>query len=81
MTELIKRPTCSTCKFFVREATEPDEGACKENSPQLTVVMIPQQNALGHNQPIPMPIAAWPTVKDTLWCGRYGAKWAGKLDS
>lgn len=80
-TELIKTPTCTTCKFFVRAAEAQAEGSCKENSPQLTVVLIRQANMVsGGMMEVPTPLAAWPNVSDQMWCGRYAAKWA-RLDS
>jgi hypothetical protein len=80
VTDLIKRPTCATCKFFDRNDTAPTEGSCKENSPQLTVVMMRSNSAIGQPIEIPTPLAAWPNVGDSMWCGRYAAKWA-RLDS
>jgi len=78
---LLKKPTCKTCKFFDRHETQADEGSCRESSPQLTVVMMTQRNEIsGGAIQIPTPLAAWPNVKDDMWCGRYTAKWA-KLDS
>jgi len=80
--ELLKaNPTCKTCRFFERVETRPEEGFCKENSPQVTILLIPQANHItGQMGAMPQPIASWPTVTDDLWCGRYTAKWA-KLDS
>lgn len=78
MTDLIKKPTCTTCKFFERVEEANGEGACKENSPQTTIVMIPDRNGFtGEMGMIPRPVSCWPTVTDNLWCGRYTAKWAG----
>ena len=82
MSELLKSdPTCKTCKFFRRESTSENEGTCKENSPQTTVVMVPEMNAFtGQMGMIPRPVSCWPMVTEDLWCGRYAAKW-GQLNS
>ncbi len=81
MTDFVKKPTCTTCKFFERNAETPAEGTCKENSPQTTIVMIPQQNPFtGEMAMGPRPVSCWPAVTDDLWCGRYEAKWA-RFDS
>lgn len=79
--DLIKKPTCATCKFFERQAKTPNEGLCKENSPQTTIVMVPEMNAFtGQMGMIPKPVSCWPMVTEDLWCGRYAATWA-RLDS
>lgn len=81
MTELLKKPTCTTCKFFDRNETAKAEGSCKEGPPQLTVVILRQQSPVdGRVLEVPTPLAAWPNVSDEMWCGRYTAKWA-KFDN
>ena len=69
--------TCKTCKHFDRTTTEAAQGLCRESSPQVSIVMLPQQSLVSKEiQMVPQMVANFPQVGDDCWCGRWDGKWA-----
>lgn len=72
----ILRGTCGTCKWFDRGVEEPKAGFCRESSPQVAIIELPQQNALTREvRMIPQVVANFPQVGEDCWCG----KWVSRL--
>lgn len=70
------RGKCVNCKHY--RPADPGEGlgACRHSPPHVSIVMVPQQNALTRQvQMGAQQMSAWPLVQEDQWCGQ----WAGKI--
>ena len=68
--------TCKTCRFF--DDKQPDSPApmCRRYPPQVSIVMVPQQNAIQRQVSMaPQAVATFPNVNAECWCG----EWTGKI--
>lgn len=66
------KPTCETCKFWRKEATD---GTCMRYPPSVFLLgMMPHPIT---RQQQPGFTSAFPTIKPTLWCGEHQTKLEG----
>lgn len=74
--QLSLRSTCIRCKHFDPvEGMQQDGGLCRESSPQVTIVLVPQTNLMSREtQMVPNPISAFPQVAGDCWCGQWASK-------
>jgi hypothetical protein len=65
-------PKCATCRHI---SLDPEGGhSCRHSPPQVTIIMVPKQNALGQITPQMSQIAAWPAVKVDGFCSQWAPK-------
>lgn len=64
---------CDACKWYDRAGDE--SGLCKESSPQVAVIMIPQKHMMtGEMSVQPQAICNFPMVPKDCWCGKFQGK-------
>lgn len=62
--------SCSTCQFSVPDNTLGNI-ACRRYPPQVCVVMVAVETAMGGKQMMPQALPSFPTLSETMWCGEW----------
>lgn len=67
--------TCSTCKFWTGNRTEPQAGQCRRFPPVTAGNALMRMVSVGNpqGQPQPVPIFAVAETAGDFWCGEYAS--------